>query len=372
MKRKLFICGGHVTPAIATIDILTRDKNIDIVFIGRKYAMEGDRHISAEYTLIQEKSVRFLPIIAGRLQRTFSVQTIPSLLKIPAGFIQAVRYCLTEHPVLIVSFGGYVALPVALAGWLLHIPVITHEQTLAPGLANRIIERIATRVCVTFDETLQKFTKEKTIVTGLPMREELFSPSKTAPYVMETKKYPLLYITGGSTGAHTLNRLLFPVIGELVKKYTVIHQTGSFSHDAAVAIRSALPENARARYIIESFTTLPQLSWILGHAFFVIGRSGANTTMELSALGKVAILVPLPWSAGNEQLLQAKWLAIHGGAVVVEQNTLTSTTVLKHIQEVEKSYDELHKRAEVFAPSIPRDGAARLAQEIQNRFKSLS
>lgn len=346
------------------MDELAADPTIEFVFVGREFAMEGDHHISAEYALMKERGVSFLPIIAGRLQRTYTAQTIPALLKVPIGCVQAMLYCLRERPSLIVSFGGYVSLPVALAGWLLHIPVITHEQTLAPGLANKLIERMSTRVCVTFAETLHRFAKDKAVLTGLPMRSELFTSTREAPYSADEKKYPIVYITGGSTGAHSLNMLLFPIIAELVKKYTVIHQTGAYSMQTATTVHHGLPVSDRKRYVPCEFIPLHTLSWILKHAKFVIGRSGANTTMELAALGKVAILVPLPWSAGNEQLLQARWLSTHGGAVVVEQDAVRRNTLMHHILEIGTSYEALRRRAETFAKTIPRDGTARLAKEI--------
>ena len=337
MKKKIVIAGGHVTPAIALIDELTKDNTIDIVFVGRKSA--------AEYSLIHEKGIRFLPIAAGK--RSWSTCT-----NIPVGCIQALVYCMREKPDLIVSFGGYVALPVAVAGWMFRIPVLTHEQTLDLGLANRIIARIAKRVCVTYRETLQQFPSG--VVTGLPMRKELFEPPKKPAYNIDEKNYPLIYITGGSQGARSLNEKIAAAIPELTKSYTVIHQTGSATYKNAT------------RYIVERYITVTKLSWILEHAVIVVGRSGANTTMECAVLGKVAILVPLPWSAGNEQLLLARWLSSRGSAEIIEQHVLDGRTLVRRIQKIREDYEALHKCAEIFSREIPRDGAKRLAREVRS------
>lgn len=323
MKKKLFICGGHVTPALALIDELKDE--FEIVFLGRTHAVE--------HTLVLEKGIRFLPIV-----------------KIPIGFIQACAYCLRQKPNGIVSFGGYVALPVAVAGWILRIPVITHEQTRVPGRANRIIANIARRVCVTFDETKKQFPSA--VVTGLPMRKELFVQSALPAYPVD-ETYPLLYITGGSQGARSMNEKIAPAIAALTGQFTIIHQTGP--------VRPA-PRN---RYITESYIPLEKLPWVLHHAHIVIGRSGANTTMELAALGKVAILVPLPWSAGGEQRAHAKWLEAAGTAVVIEQKDLTEKTLLSSIQNIMDHFDTYKKSAEALAKKIPRDGAKRLAAEVR-------
>ncbi len=359
-----------MTPAIALIDTLSGDSTIEIVFVGRKYAMEGDRNVSAEYELMREKGIRFLPIMAGRMQRAFTVQTIPSLIKVPVGLIQALSYCVREKPHLIVSFGGYVALPVAIAAWIMGIPVITHEQTLAAGLANKVIAMIAKRVCVTFEETRTHFPKGKVAFTGLPMRAQLFELTKEPPYTIDAKKYPLLYITGGSLGARSLNERLFPAIPELLRSYTIIHQTGSVSFEEASGLRQSLPRALRDRYIIEPFIPLPSLAWTLQRAVIVIGRSGANTTIELASLGKVAILVPLPWSAGNEQLWLARWLSSHGAAEVIIQDTLTSEVLMDTITKIRNDYESLSSQAKTLSRHIPRDGAKRMMKEIREVLSS--
>ncbi len=357
--------GGHVTPAIAVIDALKGDSSI--IFFGRKYATEGNRTLSAEYRLITERGIPFISLTTGRLQRQWTWQTIPSLLKIPVGCIQSLWYCLRQRPALIVSFGGYVALPTALAAWLCRIPVITHEQTLVPGLANRLIAGLARRVCVTFPETLSRFPKDKAVVTGLPMRKELFTPSpKAGPFTADLSHYPLIYVTGGGTGAQSLNRLLFPVLASLLAHYTIVHQVGDASFAEAEKIRTELPATCKDRYIVRLYIPVSELAWVLSRAVIVLGRSGANTVMELAALGKVAIFVPLPWSAGGEQQKNAAWLSSHGGAVDLAQHELTPRILENKIDEVQKNIAFFQQRASVFAAEVPRDGTQRFVREIEH------
>lgn len=362
--RTIVVTGGHVTPAIAVIDALKSD--VSVVFFGRKYAMEGSRTVSAEYRLIIGKGIRFISITTGRLQRYLTWMTVPSLFKIPVGCIQALWYCLRLRPALIVSFGGYVALPTVLAGWLCRIPVITHEQTLVPGLANRLIARIATRVCVSFPDTLARFPKDKAVLTGLPMREELFTAPKKTPFSLDLSGHPLLYITGGGTGAQSLNRIVYPVLSSLLHTYTIIHQVGDTSLVEAQKIRTALRDEYKRRYIVLPYIPIPELSWVLSHASLVVGRSGANTVAELAVLGKVSLLVPLPWSGGGEQQENADWLARYGGAVVVPQSSLTPLRLRKEIEAVWAQMPELQQRASGFAVTVPRDGTRRMLREIEN------
>ncbi len=349
--KKIVICGGHLSPAIAVMERLQSERNIEMVFVGRTYPNEKDAVVF--------RGVRFLPLTAGRLTRVFTLHSILSFLKIPVGFIQAWIYILREQPKLVVSFGGYIALPVALAAWTLNIPVITHEQTRAAGLTNRIIARLAARVCVAFTDTAGQFPKEKVVVTGLPLRRTLFTPPKTPPYNVNQKTYPILYITGGSLGARSLNTLVFPLIPSLTRTWTVIHQVGSHSVSEAAHLKEP-------RYIAEAYLSAEKLSWVLHHAALVIGRSGANTVVELAALGVVSVLIPLPWAAAGEQRLNAQWLETHGGATVLMQNELTPQKLLSAIQSVWHSHRAYQKRAATFAKTIVRDADARVAEEILN------
>jgi UDP-N-acetylglucosamine--N-acetylmuramyl-(pentapeptide) pyrophosphoryl-undecaprenol N-acetylglucosamine transferase len=365
-KRTIALTGGHITPALALIEALQERDDISMVFIGRKHAMEGSRTLSFEYQLVREKGIRFVSITAGRLQRYISWQTILSILKIPIGYVQAFIYCLRKRPSLIVSFGGYVALPPAIAGWLCRIPVITHEQTLVAGLSNKIIARIAKRVCVTFPETLTQLPKGKAVYTGLPMREGLFTPPKRAPIALDLKQYPLIYVTGGGTGAQSLNRLLFPILPALLRHHSIIHQVGDTSLTQAQTIRAALPSGYRDRYIVRSYIPTTTLSWVLSHAALVLGRSGANTVMELAAVAKVAVLVPLPWSAGREQQENAAWLARNGGAVVLKQPELTPQILENTIEATWANLKSFQQRADACASRIPRDGTKRFVREIEH------
>src|SRR5437868_379316 len=118
---KILVTGAHFTPAVATIEQLKKYPDISIVYVGRKTTQEGDSSPSAESKILPTLGIKYIPITTGRLQRSFTIYTIPSLLKIPIGFIQAFYLILKEKPTVILSFGGYVALPLVFVGWLFSI-----------------------------------------------------------------------------------------------------------------------------------------------------------------------------------------------------------------------------------------------------------
>jgi len=162
MRKKIVVTGGHLTPALAVIEKLRQD-GWQIVFFGRKHALEGDPAVSVEYKILKEQGIPFVNLTSGRLQRSLTRYTISSLLKIPLGLIQSFYYLLKFKPNVILSFGGYLALPVALAGWILRIPIVTHEQSVIPGLATRIITHFAKKICVSWPQTMEMLKETSSI-----------------------------------------------------------------------------------------------------------------------------------------------------------------------------------------------------------------
>lgn len=333
--KKICITGGHITPALAVVDaIKQKHKNWELVLIGRN---------ERERVLAQEYAVRFFLTSASRLS---------SFLGVVRGFFQAFSFCKKEQPDIIVSFGGYVSLPFCIAGWLFGIPIIIHEQTRIPGTANRIIAMFARTVCVTFEETLRNFPTYKTVFTGLPLRQQIRSPQKHSPFSI-LENLPLLYITGGSTGAVSMNELVFPILNSLLKNYTVVHQTGIQSLPRA-------KEFTNKQYIARDFFDVQSVSWLFAHARVVVARAGANTVIELALAKKQAILVPLPWSARGEQQENARWLKSLGLAKIVDQDHVSSDELLSIIDELMESKIPQN----TIDVSIPTDGADRMVQEI--------
>lgn len=363
--------GGHVTPGLAVVSEIRRlHPEWRILWIGRRTALEGITVESEEYRLVTKQGIRFFTLTTGRFTRLWSIRTLFSLIKIPIGYAAALFWLARVRPAIIVSFGGYIALPVVTAGAMLGIPSLTHEQTLAPGLTNRIIAGLVDRICVSFPETRARFAKGKTVVTGLPIRGELLAAAKPLR-LTQTESLPVVYITGGSTGAVSLNTVVFPLVTHLTEIYTVIHQTGHPSFTQAMRVRDELPMAQKERYRIAPFFDIEDLAGILSRARIVIARAGANTVGELAALGKVAILVPLPWSAGGEQKANALWLAQNGGSVVLDQQGLTDEAMERAIHEMMANYVRYQERAKRLVRTFPRDGSERLVEEIEQIVSSI-
>lgn len=359
---KIAIIGGHITPALATIDELAAKKNVELIFFGRKYATEGANNSSWEHKIISKKNIRFFNVISGRLQRKFTRHTIFSLAKIPVGFVLSFLYLIYTRPKLVVSFGGYLSLPVIFSAWLLGIKSVTHEQSSVPGLANKLNSLFVDKIYVSWKDSQKYFPQDKTVLIGNPVRVDVLKSQtknkKLISFIKSHKK--IIYITGGNQGSHILNSLVLSSL-ELFSNFGLIHQVGSTNHqgdlDKALKIKSA-------NYLAVDYFGATDVGAVLKSADITISRSGANTIWELASLAKVAILVPLPIAAGNEQYHNAQILQKAGSAVILEQKTLTAEILEKTLVGVDNNLDSFKKHAQNLQKTIPTDAAKKLATQI--------
>jgi UDP-N-acetylglucosamine--N-acetylmuramyl-(pentapeptide) pyrophosphoryl-undecaprenol N-acetylglucosamine transferase len=334
---KLLITGGHLSPALALIEELEKTKKeVEIVFVGRKYPLDRERTLSLEYKEINKKNLNFISIEAGRLTRTMSVSSFISIFKIPLGFIQAFFIINKQRPNLIMSFGGYLALPIVFWGYMFRVPIFTHEQTINPGLANSLISFFSKKIFVAFEEVKNNFPKNKTFVSGNPVKPSIFKISEEKPFEI-IKDRPVIYVTGGSLGSHSINLHIKKILEPLLEKYIIIHQVGESKeyHDFEdlIVMKKELPKEKQNRYYLAKHFFDHQIGYIYSLADLVIGRAGANTFFELLALKKPALFIPLPWSSGREQQHHAE-IFVRAGCGEIFHQIETSGKLLRLISQM--------------------------------------
>ncbi len=373
-QYKILICGGHLAPALAMIDSLHKQGNFRIFFIGRKHSFEDDDSLSLEYETINKSKIPFYSISTGRLQRNFSLEAIKSLLKFPLGFIQSYRYLQKIKPDIILSFGGYIALPVCLTGFLNRIPVVTHEQTPILGLANRIISLFAKKVCLSFNVTKYAKNTPQFIITGNPLRESILNSRFEENRNTWDKSLPLLMILGGSSGSHVINQLMSKLITRLVKQYRILHQCGNaynnMDFNMLWSIKNSLPVRSKRNYIILKHIDTQKLGNLYKQASLIIGRSGANTVMEIAYFKKPAIFIPLAGGAMGEQKENAKLLRDLGAAIIIDQNDLTPQNLLSKIKEIFAKITYYNNNAIQAHESFSYNGQEKILSVITSVLKS--
>lgn len=345
---KVLVTGGHPAPALAVVDYARENEKysqLEFIFVGRQYNNSRENSLSYEYQEIKKRNIPFYYLETGRLTRMVSLGTLRNVLMIPMGFYRALQFLQETKPDRILTFGGYIALPVAIMGWLAGIPVYLHEQTIHPGLATKWIARAAKTVFISFPEAKQYLPAQKTVLTGNTVRKAVFE-IRSIPFEIPSDT-PVIYITGGSLGSHSVNVHIETNLNTLLSSYTLVHQTGNVQefndYERLSQLRESLPEELKKRYFVREHFSADEIGYVYSKSDLVIGRSGANTVFELIALQKPSILVPLPWSAHDEQRLQAQMMEKNGVSKVFEQDQ-DSATLITLIGEMLNNRDGIKEK----------------------------
>lgn len=338
---KVLISGGHLTPALAFIDYLqTSHKNVEILFVGREYLRDSDKQPSREKYEMTVRSIPFIPLKAARFSQKNPLAFLPQLGVFFNSLLQASSIVSKHKPDVFVSFGGYLAAPIALACWTHHTPIVTHEQTRSVGLSNQFIGTLAKRVAVSFSESATHFPAYKTTVTGNLIRKQLLKKTTVKPdWFTSTSALPLLYITGGSQGSEVINNTISQTLPRILKDWQVIHQCGAATQSRSYLSeleqrKSLLTKNQRTQVFFREWVTEQELAWIYKHATASVSRAGANTTQELTYYRLPSVLIPLPFSHNQEQQKNAEALAATGGAIIIPQKHLSPDSLLAALDTV--------------------------------------
>lgn len=322
------ITGGHMTPALALIGELRKRGYINIVWVGNRYNQAGNKEVSAEYRTISDMNIPFVELKTGKLVRHITLQNflyaIKQFLYIFWGFIKAFYIILFYKPKLLMSFGGYLAVPLAFWAWVFRKKIIAHEQVIVAGLANRIIAKFANKICISWLSSEKFYNRKKIVLTGNPIRREIFTAKSNSLTSEFDPSKPIIYITCGNQGSHEVNMRIFGALPLLLKEANIIHQTGNSSATndflKAREVKKQLPAELMIRYTIRDYVDSSEIGEAFQKSNLIISRAGANTITEIMALGKFAILIPLPNTSHDEQVKNAKFLESLGLAYVLEQS----------------------------------------------------
>ena len=327
MKRIILTGGGtagHVTPNIALLPGL-KELGYDIHYIGSYNGIEKK--------LIEQLEIPYHGISSGKLRRYFSLQNFTDPFRVLKGFGEARKLIKALKPDVIFSKGGFVSVPVVIAGKQCHVPTIIHESDMTPGLANKLAIPSATKVCCNFPETLGHLPKEKAVLTGSPIRQELLTGNRESAlkFCNLTSNKPVILIIGGSLGSVVVNQAVRAILPELLKNFHIVHLCGKGKVDESL---KNLDGYVQFEYIQDELKDLFALADI------VISRAGANAICELLALHKPNLLIPLSANASRgDQILNARSFERQGYSIVLEEEELTDSTLLQAIQKLYKDRD---------------------------------
>ncbi|MGI6095202.1 MAG: undecaprenyldiphospho-muramoylpentapeptide beta-N-acetylglucosaminyltransferase [Lachnospiraceae bacterium] len=335
---------GHVTPNIAMIPRL-RELGYTISYIGSYNGIEKK--------LIEEMDIPYYGIASGKLRRYFDLKNFTDPFKVLKGFREAQKILRELKPDVVFSKGGFVTVPVVVAASRQKIPTFIHESDMTPGLANKIAIPFATKVCCNFPETAEHLPKEKAILTGTPIRQELLSGDADAARAFTglTSDKPVLMVIGGSLGAAAINNSIRAILPELLKEFQVIHLCGKGKVDESL---NGTEGYVQYEYIKQELPDLFALSDIL------VSRAGANAICEISSLNKPNLLIPLSAKASRgDQILNARSFERQGYSMVLEEEQVTEESLLFAIREL---YSNRHSYMEAMAESRHIDSIEHIVQ----------
>ncbi len=322
MKRIVFTGGGtagHVTPNIALFPKL-KELGYDIHYIG---SYEG-----IEKKLIEDYRIPYYGISTGKLRRYFDPKNFSDPFRVIKGFTEAKKILKTLKPDVVFSKGGFVSVPVVRAAASLKIPCIIHESDMTPGLANKLCIPVATKICCNFPETLNNLPKDKAVLTGSPVREELSRGSRERGIEMcgFNNSKPVIMVIGGSLGAAGINTLVREALNQLLADYQIVHICGKEKIDNLLLNKEGYKQ---FEYVKDD------LKHLFAMADIVISRAGANAICELLMLRKPALLIPLPTHASRgDQILNAQSFESQGFAMVADEEYLTGATLVEKVHEL--------------------------------------
>lgn len=327
MKTILLTGGGtagHVNPNIALIPFL-KEKGYKISYIGSKNGIEKD--------LIKSLEIDYYEISTGKLRRYLDFKNLTDSFRVLKGISDSIKIIKKLKPNVVFSKGGFVGVPVVIGAYLNKIPIIIHESDISPGLANKLSIPFAKRVCTTFPETLSNIPKEKAIMTGTPIRNELFEgvKDKGLKICNFKKEKPILLVMGGSLGSIKINDILKKSLDHLLKEFNIIHLCGKNNLDPSI--------NKEGYFALEYATDT--LSHLLSASDLVVSRAGSNAICELLALKKPNLLIPLSKNASRgDQILNAKSFKNQGFSSVIYEENLTKDNFIKSINLLNNQKDK--------------------------------
>lgn len=356
---------GHVIPNLALLPLLTRE-GWRAEYIGSEAGIEK--------RLVEAKGLPFHGIPSGKLRRYFDWKNFTDPFRVAGGVFKAWSLLGRIRPKVVFSKGGFVAVPVVFAARARGIPVIVHESDLTPGLANRLAIPFAKAVCASFPETLPHLPAGKAVLTGAPIRAELFQGDRAKgeaflglPGDREDREgrsdregadwKPLLLVVGGSLGSRNLNKGVRAVLPDLLQRYRVAHLCGKDGLDPAL---NAVAGYRQFEYVGE------EMPDVLAAADMILSRAGSNAIFEFLALRKPHLLIPLPLTASRgDQILNARAFAAEGYSRVLAEEEMGGGRLQAELQLLEAGA-AMHREAMNGSPF--RDGA-RKVMDVIARFR---
>ena len=341
--------GGHFYPLIAVAERVRKEAFVQKIPQPEFYFF-SDKPYDAEALFKVE--CKFVEIPAGKLRLYPSLETVTDIFKTFFGCIVAISKLYSVYPDVVFAKGGYASFPTLFAARILSIPVIVHESDTVPGRTTLWAGKFAFRVAVSYPEAAQFYPKERTALTGQPIRDELLPPVDFKR-VYQKKDRPVILIFGGSQGSQIVNNAILTVLPTLLSSYDIVHQVGKENVTQIKAVTEQLLKDHefKDRYYAEGFLNIAHF---YPKVDLVITRAG-SAMFEMVAWQLPMIVVPISETVSRDQRSNAYAMASHGFATVLEENNLSPNILVSTISRIldsEQNYNDMIKNSAFFENSL--------------------
>jgi len=358
--------GGHIFPAFSLAEeFKRRDNKVELLFIGIGRGLEENLYKGIGYGRYEKLYIVRMPSINLQdiLILPFIFKAIRFLIMFTAGFLKAMILLLRFKPKAVVGFGGYVCIPVVLAGLLLRIPIVLHEQNVLPGRANRYLAPFVDKVAISFERTGKKLKAKSIVLTGNPVRSGVLEGDRfnaRKKFNIIDGKFAIL-VMGGSQGSNTINRVVIEAIILMSQEERsglhLIHLSGKNGYELV----------KKGHEMLQISQTLFPFLDNMGDAYkasdLVIARAGATTVAEITSSGLPGILIPYPY-ARMHQMANARVIEEYGAGIMIEEKRLSGSILKAHILELKSDTSRLKRMARNSRSIANTYAAKRLAEEV--------
>ncbi len=353
--------GGHIFPAIAIANAIKLNyPNAEILFVGAINKMEMEKVPAAGYDIIG------LPIIG--IQRRLTFQNFKVPFKLLASLLKAKKVIKDFKPDVVVGVGGYASGPLLKMATKGGIPALLQEQNSYPGITNKLLAKKVQRICVAYDNMDKFFPKEKIMLTGNPVRQDIKNlEAKRARGIehfgLDSSKKTVL-VVGGSLGARTINQSIDAGLEEIAKNdIQLVWQTGKLYVDEAKSAVNRVKNKG-----VQTTPFISKMDYAYAVADVVISRAGAMSVSELSIAAKPTIFVPLPSAAEDHQTKNAMALVNYNAALLVKDDE-AKEKLIPTVIDLVKDEQEQKKIATNVAKMAYNDAASIIADEVIKLIK---
>lgn len=354
--------GGHIYPALALIERLKQRGLLDdVLYVGTKRGLES--------RIVPDQGIAFETLEIQGFKRSMNLEGIKTNLKTIQLFLQSVKAAKQLirdfKPDVVIGTGGYVSGSLLYAASRMKVPTIVHEQNSAAGVTNKFLARFVDKVAISFESVSDQFPMHKVVLTGNPRAQQvagMVPNERLSEFGLKTDS-PTVLIFGGSRGAPSINQAFIQAVPQLnQRRYQVLFVSGQVHYEHVQAELAGQPVNANLA-VVPYISNMPE---ILPDLKAIVGRAGATSLAEITALGIPSILIPSPYVTNDHQTKNAQSLVEQDAAIMIPETQLTGTSLLAALDQLLEDADQQHAMAQAAKKIGIPDAADRIIEVIES------